>query len=213
MKKVLFFVAFAISAVSMQAQAAWHYNVYDAYEKSKEYIHDIKQHSLGNGNPGEHTEVLNNVKWSAAFSPDGDGERLVVHAIESAKQQILVQAYGFSNKAIIKALIDAHRRGVDVRIILDKSNETAKYSGATTVYNAGIPTYIDDKVAIAHNKVMIIDQKSIITGSFNFTTSAQTRNAENVNFIQNVAPMAKWFIENWNWRGKESHKYEPAYRR
>jgi phosphatidylserine/phosphatidylglycerophosphate/cardiolipin synthase-like enzyme len=54
-------------------------------------------------------------------------------------------------------------------VILDKSQWTEKYSGATYLANHKIPVLIDDKHAIAHNKVMIIDDNTVITGSFNFT--------------------------------------------
>ena len=57
-------------------------------------------------------------------------------------------------KEIAKALVDASKRGVKVMAVLDKSNETGKYSAATFLVNANIPTLIDDKHAIAHNKVI-----------------------------------------------------------
>ena len=53
--------------------------------------------------------------------------------------------------------MEAHKRGVKVQVILDKSQWTEKYSSATFFQNAGIPTFIDDIHAIAHNKVMVID--------------------------------------------------------
>ncbi|WP_321956312.1 phospholipase D-like domain-containing protein [Paraburkholderia bannensis] len=70
-------------------------------------------------------------------------------------------------------------RGVDVKVILDKSQVSQKYSGATYLRNAGIDVVIDTKPAIAHNKVMIFDGKAVITGAFNFKKAAQQRNAEN----------------------------------
>ena len=134
--------------------------------------------------PHETTVNLNGAQATVAFSPHGQGQALIVHAIQEAKHEILVQAYGFTNKAILKALVEAHKRGVDVKVILDKSNQSKRYSGATYVSNAGIPVWIDYRPAIAHNKVMIMDQRNVITGSFNFTASAQKRNAENVLYIQ-----------------------------
>ena len=143
-----------------------------------------------------------------AFSPHGQGERLIVSAIADAKQQILVQAYGFSNKAILAALADAKRRGVDVEVILDKSNDRGRYSGATYVVNAGIPVWIDNTVAIAHNKVMVIDSASVITGSYNFTEAAQNSNAENVLYLQHVPELAKVYSDDWNWRKAKSHAFQ-----
>ncbi len=107
-----------------------------------------------------------------AFSPHGGATKLVTDTLHQAKKQILVQAYSFTSPAISKALADARARGIDVKAILDKSQWTERYSGATYLMNHKIPVLIDDKHAIAHNKVMIIDNNTVITGSFNFTKAA-----------------------------------------
>lgn len=157
--------------------------------------------------PHETSLNLDGATATVAFSPDGQGQALVVQAIHEARHEILVQAYGFTNKAILKALVEAHRNGVDVKVILDKSNQSRRYSGATYVSNAGIPVWIDYRPAIAHNKVIILDGRSVITGSFNFTKSAQTRNAENVLYIQNAPSLAKAYVKNWQWRLSLSRGY------
>ena len=69
--------------------------------------------------------------------------------------------------------MDAHKRGVHVEVILDKSDKSQKYSAADFTHNMGIPTYIDAQHAIAHDKIMIIDKETVITGSFNFTKAAE----------------------------------------
>jgi phosphatidylserine/phosphatidylglycerophosphate/cardiolipin synthase-like enzyme len=84
-----------------------------------------------------------------------------------------------------------------VRVILDKSNQTGHYSGATYLVHHGIEPYIDDKVAIAHNKVILIDGSIVITGSFNFTKAAQERNAENVLIISDARALASAYKRNW----------------
>lgn len=200
----------ALILASVPALAYHHHGVISELSGFGHYLsRHYKQDQLGKGNPGVYFHQNPDGSYDeSAVSPDGACQKIIVGLIDHAQSQVLVQAYGFTNKAIIKALVEAHRRGVDVRIILDKSNETAKYSGATTVSNAGIPTYIDDKVAIAHNKVMIFDRKTVLTGSYNFTSSAQKRNAENIYVRGNLPPMAKFYIRNWNWRLGVSHKYE-----
>lgn len=100
--------------------------------------------------------------------------------IANARQTILVQAYSFTSTPIAAALVAAARRGVHVEAVLDKSNKTGKYSAADFLSNARIPTWIDGSHAIAHNKVMVIDNSTIITGSFNFTKAAEESNAENL---------------------------------
>lgn len=117
---------------------------------------------------------------SPYFSPNGGCTQAVVDALGAAKSSILVQAYSFTSTPIAKAIVDAHKRGVDVQVILDKSQRSERYTSATFIANEGIPTFIDAAHKIAHNKVMIIDGKTLITGSFNFTKSAEEGNAENL---------------------------------
>lgn len=169
-----------------------------------------RHHSSGHGldpDAPTGTVTLQSITATVAFSPHGQGENLIVSAIQEAKTQVLVQAYGFSNKAILAALTAAKARGVDVKVILDKSNDRGKYSGATFVSNAKIPVWIDNTVAIAHNKVIVIDQRDVITGSYNFTEAAQNSNAENVLFLQGVPELAKIYIADWNWRQSKSYSY------
>jgi len=133
----------------------------------------------------------------ACFTPGEDCTASVAEQVANAKKEILVQAYSFTSAPIAKALADAHKRGADVRIILDKSNRSQKYSSYTFFKNAGVPVYIDAKHAIAHNKIMIIDRETVITGSFNFTMAAQEKNAENLLVIKSPELSAQ-YIDNWN---------------
>jgi phosphatidylserine/phosphatidylglycerophosphate/cardiolipin synthase-like enzyme len=178
-----------------------------AFEFGYKHTRHEYQSDMAAGNPGISHLTLNNVQAVVAFSPDGGGEQIIVNAINHAQHQILVQAYGFSNKIILGALVQAKSRGVDVRVIVDKSNDRGKYSGATYVANAGIPVWIDYKPSIAHNKVMIIDGKEVITGSFNFTAAAQRYNAENVLILDNTPELATVYMKNWQWRLGESRQY------
>lgn len=141
------------------------------------------------------------------FSPGGGCTEAVVNALAAAKTSILVQAYSFTSAPIAKALVDAHQRGVKVQVILDKSQRSERYSSADFVAHAGIPTFIDDKHAIAHNKIMVIDGQKVITGSFNFTKSAEEKNAENLLVIGDHA-MAACYVQNWENHRQHSTPYQ-----
>lgn len=133
------------------------------------------------------------------FSPRGGCTQAVVNELRSARQSILVQAYSFTSAPIAGALVEAARRGVLVEVVLDKSNRTGKYSSADFVAHAGIPTWIDDRHAIAHNKVIIIDEATVITGSFNFTKAAEESNAENLLVLRSTelaSRYAQQFLEH-----------------
>ena len=143
-----------------------------------------------------------------AFSPNGGGAGLIIKTINQAQKSIKVQAYSFTNADIAKALLDSSKRGVDVKVVLDKSQETEKYTSATFLANAGVPVRIDDDFAIAHNKIMILDEETVITGSFNFTKAAEERNAENVLVIRGNKELAKLYLQNWQWRWDASETYK-----
>lgn len=150
----------------------------------------------------------------ACFTPGEDCTDEIVSEIDQAEKSILMQAYGFSSPPIAHALMNAHGRGVDVRVILDKSQRKQKcvcdgVSCVAIISYAGIPVLIDTIKGIAHNKVMVIDGKKVITGSFNFTKSAQKRNAENVVVITSEEMAAK-YTNNWHKREERSVEYEPS---
>jgi len=133
----------------------------------------------------------------AYFSPNGGCTQAVVESLDGAKKSVLVQAYSFTSAPIAKALVAAKKRGVDVRVILDKSQRTERYSGASFLANEGVPVSIDAAHRIAHNKVMVIDGQQVITGSFNFTKSAEEGNAENVLLILHAPELAARYTANW----------------
>ena len=133
------------------------------------------------------------------FSPKGGCTQAIVRELKAARQSILIQAYSFTSAPIAAALVEASRRGVLIEVVLDKSNKTGKYSAADFVAHAGIPTWLDEKHAIAHNKVMILDEATVITGSFNFTKAAEESNAENILILRSPELASRYtqqFIEH-----------------
>ena len=144
--------------------------------------------------------------WRVYFSPNHGATKAVVDALNGAKATVRVQAYSFTSAPIAKALVEAHARGVDVQVILDRKETGSKYSSADFVAHAKIATLIDGAHAIAHNKVMVIDGLAVITGSFNFTTAAEQRNAENLLVIHDRALAAR-YTENWRDHAAHSTHY------
>jgi phosphatidylserine/phosphatidylglycerophosphate/cardiolipin synthase-like enzyme len=141
------------------------------------------------------------------FSPRGGCTDAVVRELAAARTSVYVQAYSFTSAPIARALVEAKDRGVDVEVILDKSNRKAHYSASDFLIHHGIPTRIDAAHAIAHNKVMIIDDAVVLTGSFNFTTAAETHNAENLLVLRDPQ-LAKEYLRNW----KAHALHSPLYR-
>jgi len=132
-----------------------------------------------------------------AFSPHGGCTALVVKVINSAQHSIRVLAYSFTSAPIARALVEAHKRGVDVRVVVDKSQKSARYTSATFLANAGIPVRIDFKHAIAHNKVIVVDGHTVEQGSFNYTKAAENSNAENVLVNWDNRRLAEVYLRDW----------------
>jgi len=140
------------------------------------------------------------------FSPRGGATEAVAGALAHATNNVLVQAYSFTSAPIAKALLEAHRRGVEVKVILDKSQRTEKYSEADFLKNSEVPTMIDAQHSIAHNKIMIVDNCTVLTGSFNFTKAAEESNAENLLVINDPA-LAKEYVSNWHLHERHSEMF------
>ena len=138
-----------------------------------------------------------------AFTPGDDASGLIIKAIEQARHNVLVQAYSFTHRAIAEALVNAHRRGVDVQVIADPDQaERLETSLIDFLRDHSVPLYLDGQHAAAHEKVMLIDTgtsyASVITGSFNFTHAAQFRNSENLLILKGNAALTAAYAENWH---------------
>lgn len=137
-----------------------------------------------------------------------DPARAIEDAIRAARRSILVQAYEITPGPLVTALIEAHRRGVDVRAIVDYKQLTDRRSrdDAFAVEHlgaAGIPVLVDKPPGLMHDKVMIIDGEVVVTGSFNYTYSAEHRNVENLLIIRDPA-LAAQYLQHWRSRAAES---------
>lgn len=141
------------------------------------------------------------------FSPRGNCTRFVENTIAKAQKAILVQAYAFTSAPIADALIAAHNRGVKVKILVDRSQRAGRYTQVPRIARVGIPVSIDKVPGIAHNKVMIIDDQYVLTGSFNWTQAAETRNAENLLLI-NDPTTNSIYKTKWQERAKNAQAWE-----
>jgi phosphatidylserine/phosphatidylglycerophosphate/cardiolipin synthase-like enzyme len=133
-----------------------------------------------------------------AFSPDGGATDLVIRAIASAKQSIHVAAYSFTSRPIAKALADAHKTGIDVEVVIDHEQvEKRNHSIAPYLASQNIPVRVDIVHALQHDKYMVIDGKTVETGSFNYTAAAEQHNSENVLVLWNAPQLAAAYGANW----------------
>lgn len=145
------------------------------------------------------------------FSPGKTAKQIVLLAIEEAQTSIDIAAYSFTSKPIALALVDAQHQGVNVRVVADKKSNGGKYTAVTYLANHRVPVRFNDKYAIMHNKFMIVDGCSVETGSFNYTQSAASRNAENVIYLRNRPDIAKKYTREFNRLWSEAIDIKPTY--
>jgi phosphatidylserine/phosphatidylglycerophosphate/cardiolipin synthase-like enzyme len=134
----------------------------------------------------------------AHFSPKGGCTAAIVAELTQASSEVLVMAYSFSCPDIANALIAAASRGVRVVVLLDRSNEAETYSELGDLEKHRIEVWIDACHAIAHNKVIVIDGRTVLTGSFNFTRQAEHENAENLLILRDHYDLAAVYRANFH---------------
>jgi phosphatidylserine/phosphatidylglycerophosphate/cardiolipin synthase-like enzyme len=147
------------------------------------------------------------------FSPEGGAEALVLRVIGSAHMSIRLAGYSFTSPKVVRALLDAKRRGIDVAVVVDDRSNRAKVSqqALNLLVNASIPTRTVNRYAIHHDKYVVVDDRHVETGSFNFTTSAARRNSENVLVVWNNPALAKRYSQHWESRFAQGIDYHSTY--
>ena len=151
-------------------------------------------------------------KIQYGFSPEGSAESLVIKVIDSSKQDIRMMCYSFTSPQIVTALINAKHRGVNIAIVADKNGNRGKNSRAAMnlVVHAGIALRLDSAYKIQHDKVIVVDGKTVETGSFNYTASAANSNSENVLVAWDDPSIAEGYLDHWLSRWRRAKAYRSA---
>lgn len=147
--------------------------------------------------PAASGELPAGSEFATGFSPDGSAEALLLQTIAGARHDIRVAAYVFSSKPVTRALLDAEQRGVQVRLVADADGSSSHGSTEKELAAGGVPVRLNDHYAIHHDKFMVIDEDTVETGSFNYTGSAASRNAENVLVIRHAPALAASYTRAW----------------
>jgi phosphatidylserine/phosphatidylglycerophosphate/cardiolipin synthase-like enzyme len=149
---------------------------------------------------------------TAYFSPWDDAEGAIVLALKRARQQVLVQAYLLTSQVIADELMATQARGVEVKVLADQEMmRKGNDKQLKRLLLAGMPVWLETRYAAAHNKVIVIDGNSdapvVVTGSYNFTWSAQARNAENLLVIEGDRGLARRYAANWQRHREDATEY------
>lgn len=149
----------------------------------------------------------------SAFSPNAGAEQLVLKLIHASNKSIRLAAYSFTSPAVAKALLMAKKRGVDVRVLVDKNGNKGKANVAALnlLVNGNIPTRTISSYAIHHDKYIVSDEQHVQNGSFNYSQAAAKSNSENVLVIWNNPALAASFQNHWQTRWLQGKNFKSVY--
>lgn len=152
-----------------------------------------------------------------AFSPDEGAQALVLKVINTSKTEIHMLAYSFTSAPVVQALLDAKKRGVDIKLVVDDKNNLSENrngkarAALSALANAGIDVRTIVIYPIHHDKVIISDQQTVELGSFNYSDAAAHKNSENVLVNWNNPQLAKTYETHFQRNYRRSTTYKTQY--
>jgi phosphatidylserine/phosphatidylglycerophosphate/cardiolipin synthase-like enzyme len=167
-----------------------------------------KKGSGRNNTPHPDVALSDTLRIETYFSPEDTPIPAIVALIDSAAEEIDLMCFVFSSREICDALLAARKRGVKVRVLLDNvfsSKAVTKRWDCVPfkeLKDAGVPCKYDDEHSKLHHKVIIVDRKRVLTGSFNFSANAANENDENALVIHSRAVARRYrteFDRLWNY--------------
>jgi phosphatidylserine/phosphatidylglycerophosphate/cardiolipin synthase-like enzyme len=165
--------------------------------------------------PGLTAELPASGTVEVLFTPWDDAEGALLRELAGARHSLHVQAYLVTSRNIARAVTEAHERGVKVSLLADREMMAKNDNSLVPkLYEAGIVVRLETRYAAAHNKILIIDVEGghpvVITGSYNFSFSAQARNAENLLILRGNPALARAYLKNWQRHYAEALPYAEA---
>jgi phosphatidylserine/phosphatidylglycerophosphate/cardiolipin synthase-like enzyme len=130
------------------------------------------------------------------FSPYDRCERVVLKELFSVQKTCLISCYGLTNQPIASRLIELHRKGITVIVCVDRTQAAGRSDQTRTLKAAGIPVLVKKTSPLEHNKLMVLDNERVITGSWNFSASADKQD-NNLLVISHDAPTVQAFTSAW----------------
>ena len=152
-------------------------------------------------------------KIEVGFSPNAGALPLVLKVINSSTKTLDVIAYSFTSAEVTRAILNARKRGVQVRVVADEkqnmSAQGAKYaqSALSSLVSAGAEVRINGQYSILHDKTIISDGAHIQTGSFNYSKAAATSNSENVVVLWGSPSVASQYSAHFKSRWNEATRF------
>lgn len=158
-------------------------------------------------------QINEETKADILFSPkDKIITTKIIPLIENAKKYIYIPVFFITKKEILNALVYAHNKGVDIKIINDATNANTKYSVHKQLRDYGIQVKTENYAGKLHSKAIIIDDEISVIGSMNFSNNGEKRNDENVLVIYDkeiTRYLKNTFLHLWNKIPSKYLNYDP----
>jgi phosphatidylserine/phosphatidylglycerophosphate/cardiolipin synthase-like enzyme len=138
---------------------------------------------------------LEGIEIETYFSPDDGIVYKIVDLINGASKRLDLLAFTITSDPISNAILAAERRGIEVRGVVEASQISVMGSDVSSLRAAGLDIRLDGNPNLMHHKVLIIDSRIVLLGSYNFTRSAEENNDENTLILYDPALAAQFLIE------------------
>jgi phosphatidylserine/phosphatidylglycerophosphate/cardiolipin synthase-like enzyme len=155
--------------------------------------------------------TLAHAETKVYFSPNGNCQEVIVTEINKAHTSIDVAMFAFTSREIAQALLEAQKREVKIKIVLDTAQIKDRYSKSRYLLGKGLNVKFRMGPGLMHNKFAVIDDRVVITGSFNWTVTADKKNSENLLVITDkelAQKYTKQFKYLWSQSGEGQSKEE-----
>lgn len=147
------------------------------------------------------------------FSPNAGAETLVLRVLDGAQHSIRLAAYVLTSPRVVRSLLAAQKRGVDVAVVADywvnvlEDKSGRSRAALRLLTGAGIPTHLVARYAVHHDKYIVADGDTVATGSYNYTSAAAHQNSENVLVVRGDAAVARAYLAHWQSRFDEGFDF------
>lgn len=139
--------------------------------------------------------ALDDVQIEVWFTPDQPAGARIVELIRAAESEIVLMAFNLTLDSIAEALIEAAERGVEVQALLESSQSDNQGSDAARLALAGVEVVTDGNPGNMHHKVIVLDRSIVVSGSYNFSRSAEEQNDENLLIVSSAELAEQYLLE------------------
>lgn len=143
-------------------------------------------------------------------SPKGGAADAIVHQLGKARKEVLILARSFASTALAKAVLDAKLRGAKVEIVLDRHNEKDPMSDLHLFAEQGLAPYLDTQFPCCHDNLMLIDDRVLVTGSFDFTRQAEEENSDTLLIVTGYPDAMTTARKHFDACRKNAKEFRPA---